>query len=88
MILSWILGYALKEACPIKGAWGIMNHHCIKMKFSFKGFFRKCDQIQSFPRIWSHLLKKSLMEIFLFCACNGFIKKKKISSFSSFMTLS
>ena len=25
-------------------------------------FFSKCDQIRSFLRIWSHLLKKSLME--------------------------
>ena len=39
-----------------------------KMKFSIKGFFGKCDQICSFMRIWSHLLKKSLMENFIFCA--------------------
>ena len=32
------------------------------MKFSIKDFFSKCDQI----RIWSHLLKKSLMENFIF----------------------
>ena len=36
-----------------------------KMKFSIKDFFSKCDQIRSF---WSHLLKKSLMENFIFCA--------------------
>ena len=28
-----------------------------KMKFSIKDFFSKCDQIRSFLRIWSHLLK-------------------------------
>ena len=39
-----------------------------KMKFSIQDFFRKCDQIRSFQRIWSHLLKKSLMEKFSFCA--------------------
>ena len=39
-----------------------------KMKFSIKNFFGKCDQIRSFLRIWSHLLKKSLMENFIFCA--------------------
>ena len=39
-----------------------------KMKFSIKDFFSKCDQIRSFLRIWSHLLKKSLMENFFFCA--------------------
>ena len=38
------------------------------MKFSIKDFFSKCDQIRSFRRIWSHLLKKSLMENLIFCA--------------------
>ena len=38
------------------------------MKFSGKDFFSKCDQIRSFLQIWSHLLKKSLMENFIFCA--------------------
>ena len=40
------------------------------MKFSIKNFFSKCDQIRSFLRIWSHLLKKYLMENFIFCAVN------------------
>ena len=39
-----------------------------KMKSSIKDFFSKCDQIRSFLRIWSHLLKESLMENFIFCA--------------------
>ena len=39
-----------------------------KMKFSVKDFFSKCDQIRRKLRIWSHLLKKSLMENFIFCA--------------------
>ena len=39
-----------------------------KMKFSIKHFFSKSDQIRSFLQIWSHLLKKSLMENFLLCA--------------------
>ena len=39
-----------------------------KMKFSIKDFFGKCDQIRSFLRIWSHLLKKSLTENLIFCA--------------------
>ena len=42
------------------------------MKFSIKDLFSKCDQIRSFLRIWSHLLKKSLMENFIFCAVIGF----------------
>ena len=36
------------------------------MKFSMKEFFSKCDQIRSFLWIWSHLLKKCLMENFIF----------------------
>ena len=39
-----------------------------KMKFFIKDFFCKCDQIRRKLRIWSHLLKKSLMENFIFCA--------------------
>ena len=39
-----------------------------KMKFPIKDFFRKCDQIRKTMRIWSHLLKKSLIENFIFCA--------------------
>ena len=38
------------------------------MNFSIKDFFSKCDQIHRKLRIWSHLLKKSLMENFIFCA--------------------
>ena len=37
-----------------------------KMKFPIKDFFSKCDQIHSFLQIWSYLLKKSLMENFIF----------------------
>ena len=40
------------------------------MKFSNKDFVSKCDQIRMKLRIWSHLLKKSLMENFIFCAVN------------------
>ena len=42
------------------------------MKFSIKDFFSKRDQISRKLRIWSHLLKKPLIENFfnrkLFCA--------------------
>ena len=38
------------------------------MKSSIKDFFSKSDQIHSFLRIWSYLLKKSLMKNFIFCA--------------------
>ena len=35
------------------------------MKFSIKTFFGKSDQIRRKLLIWSHLLKKSLMENFI-----------------------
>ena len=43
-----------------------------KMKFSINDFFSKCDQIRSVQRIWSHLLKKFLMENFIFCLVTSF----------------
>ena len=46
------------------------NHTAQKMKFSIKDFFSKCDQILSFLRMWSHLLKKSLMETSIFVQCH------------------
>ena len=39
-----------------------------KMRFSIKYFFSKCDQTRGILRIWSHLLKKSLMENFIIFA--------------------
>ena len=45
-----------------------------KMTFSIKDFFSKWDQIGSFLRIWSHFLKKSLVENFIFYA----VKDKNI----------
>ena len=39
-----------------------------KMRFSIMEFFSKCDQIRWKLRIWSHLLKKSFMENFIFCS--------------------
>ena len=37
------------------------------MTFSIKDFVSKYDQIRKKLRIWSHLLKKSLIENFIFC---------------------
>ena len=50
---------------------GIIHQHvhCTKeMKFSIKDFLDKCDKNCSFLRIWSRLLKESLMENSIFCA--------------------
>ena len=38
------------------------------MKFSSKDLSSKYDQIRRKMWIWLHLLKKSLMENFIFCA--------------------
>ena len=43
-----------------------------KMKFSIRDFFSKYDQIRRKGRIWSHLLKKFLMENFYFCVVQYF----------------
>ena len=42
--------------------------HCTKNEVFIEDFFNKCDEIRIFLRIWSHLLKKSFMKIFIFCA--------------------
>ena len=42
-----------------------------KLKFSVKDFFSNCDDIRRKLLIWTHLLKKSLMENFSFCAIKG-----------------
>ena len=36
------------------------------MKFPIKDLFSKCDQIRSFPWIWSYLLNNSFLENFIF----------------------
>ena len=42
-----------------------LGHTAQKMKFSIKDFLGKCDQNRRKLRIWSHLVKKSLMENFI-----------------------
>ena len=48
------------------------------MTFSIKDFFSKCNQILSFLRIWSRLLKKSLIENFIFCVVSANMKKQQL----------
>ena len=54
--LLWCLNY-----------WIWTSNTAEKMKFSINNFLSKCDQIRSFLGICSYLLKKSLMENFIFC---------------------
>ena len=49
---------ALSTELRLKYFMRIALHKLQIMKFSIKAFFIKCDQICSFLRIWSHLLKK------------------------------
>ena len=44
------------------------------MKFSINDLFSEVDQMRSYPLIWSHLLKKSLTENFIFCKMLSFTK--------------
>ena len=46
----------------IESMWSITAQ---KTNFSIKDFLSKCDQMTSFLRTWSHLLKKSLIDSFL-----------------------
>ena len=43
-----------------------------KLKFSVKNFSSKCDRISIFLQIFSHLLKKSLTENFIFLGLKTF----------------
>ena len=51
-----------------------MGYPAQKMKFAIKYLFSKYDQICRKLQIWSHLLKKSLIENFTFCAVIVLIK--------------
>ena len=65
-----MVNHFLKIVClTISGSYALKG--CItaqKMKFSIKALFSICDQIRKKSWIWSHLLKKSLMENFIFNA--------------------
>ena len=64
------------------------------MKFYIQAFFSKCDQIRRKLWIWLHLLKKSLMKNFIFCAVNvSFLVKSNLHdwafiSFETFVCIS
>ena len=64
---SYVQHQFIKTLCSFYVAYGPSNCTAQKMKFSIKDFFRKCNPIRRKLRIWSHLLKKSLMENLIFC---------------------
>ena len=53
------------------------------MKFPIKDFLSTCDQIRRKLRISSHLLKKSLMENFIFSAVVVYVNKVYFLNFWS-----
>ena len=61
------------------------THTAQKMKFFIKDFFSKCDKIRR--KHWSHLLKKSLMKNFIFCAVSLYNIKIKSAKFICKMCL-
>ena len=61
--LTWFWENLKNSTKSLKVALNMKKKH----SFSSKDFFSKCDQICSFLRICSHLLKKSLMANFIFC---------------------
>ena len=67
-IVNWVIFFA--SFCWLWDYW-LENLTAPKMKFPIKDFFSKCDQIRRKLWIWWHLLKKSLMEKFIFCAVSG-----------------
>ena len=56
-------------------------HTTQKMNFSIKDFFSKCDKIRWTLRIWSHFLKKSLMENFIFSAVPSEMNLTSLTNF-------
>ena len=55
----------------------LLLHTAQKIKFSIKDFSSRCDQNCRKLRIWSHLLKKSLMKNFIFYAVLSVIRMGK-----------
>ena len=63
----WFRSFYCVQLPPVSRVY----HTAEKMKFSIKDFFSKCDQVLRNLRIWSHLLKKSLMENLIFCTVSS-----------------
>ena len=57
---------------PAQGPQPCSWHTAQKMKFSITDFLNKCDQKRWKLRIWSHLLKKYVMENLIFCTVSVF----------------
>ena len=75
---AYLLHQALRRSLMdlINFSGNLPHSHCTKNEFFIKDFFSNCDQIHRKLGIWSHLLKWSWMENFIFCAvfCKAYFK--------------
>ena len=81
LLYSFLISLSLEGFAFLLGFYKLLCQPQItaqKMKFFIKDFFSKCDQICRNLRIWSHLLKKSLIGNFSFCAV---IASSKMTSY-------
>ena len=76
---SMIRIHIAESSTRAKTRFNMFLNNAQKMKFSIKDLFSKCDQICSFLRIWSDLLKKSLIENFIFVQWMQFFHWKFLS---------
>ena len=65
---TWILFLPTTRFKIVELEYYLSAKHCKKLKISIKNLFSKCDHIDRKLQVWSHLLKKALMENFSFCA--------------------
>ena len=70
IFLRWLFVHVLNSEFSLAINVDMKQRYTVhkKMIFSIKDFVKKCDQVRKKLRIWSHLLKKSWMENFIFCA--------------------
>ena len=67
-IISMLFLNYFHKLFSVEGFLFSRNFTAQKMKISIKNFFSKCGHICRKLWIWTHLLDKSLLENFLFCA--------------------
>ena len=67
-------------------SWYVLNYTAQKMKFSIKDFFSKVTKSAGNCG-WAHLLKKSLIENFFFCAVLSFSVGRIFDRLCNFLTI-
>ena len=72
-IIIWRKLTSITKSCEFSRIFGHIWNTSQKLKSSIKDFFSKYDQIRRKLRIWPRLLKKSLMENFIFCAVKKYL---------------